>query len=390
MITKKIFLILACFAICIKIFLFLYAEQHVPEAKFQIDTEMYLDSGMVLAEHGVFARKDSKGSLHVEIFRTPGYPLFLGLLRGVIHIPFTGIVFIQILLTIAVACAVYRIAKCFNPNLAYVSALIVLFDLPITIFSLMLLTETLFLFFITLFVYVFVCYMKTKKLTLLLVAAAIVGLATYIRPINYFFGIAIGIFIFYLAFVLKQKKLIVHALVFLLLVYGIIGLWHVRNKHVLGINTFSAMTLTAASYRQNYRDDDIITRQLPPALYYLNAYSRCLMSLMTEPGTLKEFNQGALKFWAKVFGYLWVVFWLIGFLAGVAKAGKNYYYHFFLCVIGYFICASIGGALFGVGYRLRVPMVPCIALVSAYGWSWIAAHRSSSKGKKFPLSGRGA
>ncbi|MBC8388467.1 MAG: hypothetical protein H8E13_10530, partial [Actinobacteria bacterium] len=142
--NKRCFFIILVIALLIKFSLFIYAEAYAPEAKFQFDTKMYLESGLNLATHGIFARQDTKGNFTYETFRTPGFPLFLGVLRGLMKIPFSGIILTQIFLTILVAFITYKAAATFDPRLGYLSAVIVLFDPPVTIFSLMLLSETLF------------------------------------------------------------------------------------------------------------------------------------------------------------------------------------------------------------------------------------------------------
>jgi hypothetical protein len=71
-----------------------------------------------------------------------------------------------------------------------------------------------------------------------------------------------------------------------------------------------------------------------------------------------------------------LVFWLIGFLKGVSKIKKDdFYLQFLLFVVLYFICASIGGILFGVSSRFRVPLMPFIAILSANGWLRLAKRR---------------
>lgn len=378
---KRVFWIIACCALALKLSLFFYAEKYAPHVKFQIDTSMYVESGMALVNHGVFARPDGAGKLVPEIFRTPGYPLFLGILHGIMRIPFAGIILIQMALTFLVAFITYKTALLINSRLGYLSALIVLFDPPVTIFSLMILTDTLFLLCIALFVFVFVRYLKERKIRLLILAAVLAAAATYVRPINYFLGAAVGVFLLYLLICTKQKKLILHLFVFLLAVSCLTGLWHLRNYRVSRNNTFTTMVQLASSYKKSYgRKDDAITQRLLPLPYYLNAVSRCLVSLMTEPGTLKDFNNGTLKFAGKIFGYLWVAFWMAGFLIGISHVENNYYLQFLLCVIGYFVSASIGAILFGVGYRLRVPMVPCLAILSAYGWIWAVSRIRSKSG----------
>ena len=70
-----------------------------------------------------------------------------------------------------------------------------------------------------------------------------------------------------------------------------------------------------------------------------------------------------------------MIFWILGFIIGMIRVKGNIYYQFVLLVCVYFIAASIGGAGLLVGERFRVPMVPFIAVLSAYGWSLIYAKK---------------
>ncbi|MFC1708740.1 ArnT family glycosyltransferase [Candidatus Omnitrophota bacterium] len=377
--NKKFFIVLLI-ALFLKLCLFVYAEIHAPETKFQIDSEIYTQTAGNLVAHGAFTTVyNDDGKYSPELLRTPGYPLFLGIFNGVLKIPYSGIILIQIFLTLLSAFLVYKTAFIIEPRFAYLSALIVLFDPPVTIFSLMLLTETVFLFLISIFMYIFTLYLRDQKLKYIILSALLIAMATYVRPIAYFLGAAIGVFIIYFALRAKFKRLLIHALVFFLIVYSLLGIWHLRNYRFTGRNTFSNITLLAASYREHCRHDDAITKSLPPVLYYLNAGSRCFVSLMTRPGTLKNFNSPVLKDIGKIFGYPWVAFWLVGFLVGISKIRKDIYLQFLLYVVLYFISASIGGILFGVSSRQRVPMVPFIAILSAYGWIWIASRLRSKR-----------
>ncbi|MBL7132261.1 MAG: glycosyltransferase family 39 protein [Candidatus Omnitrophica bacterium] len=373
-VKNKKFIIALLIALAIKISLFIYAEIHAPQAKFQTDSIIYTQTAENLAKHGAFTRHyNDDGSYSPHLLRTPGYPFFLAILHGKMKIPYSGVILIQIVLTILVAFITYKTALNINPRFAYLSALIVLFDSPVTIFSLMLLTETVFLFLISIFMYLFILYLKEKKIKFIILSALIVATLTYVRPVGYFFGIATGVFIIYFMIRMKLKKLLIHLLIFLIIVYSLIGLWHLRNYRVSGKNTFSTVTLLAASYRKVLINNDELTRTLPKIPYYVNVVSRSLVFLMTKPGTLKNFNSPTLKQIGKIIGYPWMVFWLIGFLVGISKVEKNFYLQFLLFVVLYFICASIAGILFGVSSRQRMPMVPFIAILSAHGWIWIAS-----------------
>jgi 4-amino-4-deoxy-L-arabinose transferase-like glycosyltransferase len=373
---NKRFLITLIIALIIKLSLFIYAEIYSPVTKFAFDTTMYDEAARCLIDHGVFARESQEGTFSPETFRTPGYPLFLGVLHYLLKIPFSGVIVIQILLTILIAFITYRTAMNINPNLGYLSFLIVLFDPPVTIFSLMLLTETLFLFIISLFMAAFILYLRNKKIKFIILSALFTAMAAYVRPLAYFLGIAMVIFLIYVLIRTKLKKVIIHTLIFIIITYGLIGLWQFRNYKVTGNKNFTTHFEFSYHYRKNIRKDDAITRSLPPALYYLNAYSRCFMSLITNPGTLKNFDSHALKRIGKIIFYPWMVFWLIGFLVGISKIKRDdICLQFLLFIVLYFICASVGGILFGVSSRMRVPMVPFIAILSANGWIRLAKRK---------------
>jgi hypothetical protein len=379
--SRNKFLITLIIALAIKIFLFVFAQIYAPQAKYQVDSEIYIQTADNLATHRAFTRVyNEDGSYSGELLRTPGYPLFLALLHGIFKIPFSGVIFIQVLLTILAALITYKTAKGIDPKLAYLSGLIILYDLPITIFSLMLLTETLFLFLISTFMFVFILYLKEQRFKFIILSALIITMATYVRPIAYFFAAAICVFMLYLLIRTGNKNIVIHILVLLITVYSLIGIWHIRNHRVGGKNTFSDVTLLAKTYRETIRDDTETTRLLPKAIYYLNAASRSVVKLMTTPGTLKNFNSKPLKRLGKITGYPWVAFWLIGFIFGISKIGKNLHLQFIIFVIIYFIAASVAGILFGVSSRQRVPMMPFVAIISSFGWIWlISLFKKSNK-----------
>jgi hypothetical protein len=75
--------------------------------------------------------------------------------------------------------------------------------------------------------------------------------------------------------------------------------------------------------------------------------------------------------------------WLAGFIAGVAKARRNILLQAYLFIILYFISGSIINIMWLVGERFRAPIMPFIAVISAYGWiSIISAVRSRAADKK--------
>ena len=394
--TKNYFFVVVFLAVVIKLALFIYSEAHYPQAKFQTDTQIYLESGINLVEHGVFAKRDGNGILDREIFRTPGYPVFLGLLHGLMKIPLGDIIFFQIILTLIAAFITYKTAVSVDHRLGYLSALIVLYEPPVTIFSLMLLTEALFLFLISLFMLVFISYLREEKIKWLILSSLILVMATYVRPVSYYLGVVICVFIIYAVRQTSIKKSFAHALIFFIIIYSLLGIWHFRNYQVSSHNTFCYRSnLDYEEISENFsKNDDPFAQKIGPVFNSLNVFSRSLLRLMTSPGSFKDFNSPFLKEVLKILAYPWVVFWLIGFLFGIGKIENNFYpvprnapcfsagggcalgastgsgvyFQFMLWVIVYFICVPIFNIPWSVGPRFRVPMVPFIAILSANGW----------------------
>ncbi len=369
MLNKKYFLIIVCVTIVIKIFLFLFAEIHDPKSKFLQDSASYLETGKILISKGVFAFRDTNGSLHHEFRRTPGYPLFLGVLHGALEIPLGGVVFIQILLTILTALLVYKTAMLIDPELAFLSAGMVLCSPVIFIYSMMILTEPLFLFFITLFMFYFVRYMESGGIKFLIISSLMLVLAAYVRPGGYFLGAAIAAFVVYANVTHDMKKAIWHAFVLLAVVYGLLGIWQLRNYMDFKNPTFCIIFQEDSGFYKNYPGNAGLFAGIMGQLQY---YSRTifygLVSLMTRPGSFKYFHCYTLTIFGKVLGYPWMVFWMGGFLYGITKIGHNRYYQFLMFVIVCFIYGSIIGAIHYLGGRFRIPMEPFIAIISAYGW----------------------
>jgi hypothetical protein len=277
------------------------------------------------------------------------------------RIPLSGIIFLQVLLTILVAWIVYKTALQIDSRIALLSAIIILFDLPITVFALKILTETLFLLLIATFIYTFIRYLKTGRTGFVLLSSLLVAMATYTRPISYFLGGGIAVFILYANVLKNFKKVFVQALIFLLIVYGLVGLWQIRNYRCCNEKFITSVA------KSNFQTYGLVKGPQNNFDYAYESW-RSVLSLMTRPGTLKYFNSKPLAITAKVLAYPWMVLWMVGFLAGVYKMRRNVYYQFLLLVIIYFVGVSVINLSSAVSERFRVPIVPCIAIISAYGW----------------------
>ena len=373
--NSRLFLIVVIVAVVIKLSLFAFAAIYAPQGKMHADSYGYLRLSDTLASRDVFTTQSGSGH---EIFRTPGYPVFLAVFHGLMKIPLDGIILIQIMMTLLAVFIVYKTAQIVEPGIAFLSAVIILYDPPITIFSLAVLTEALFLPLIALFMLFFVLYLKHKKTGHLILSAFILALSAYVRPIAYYLGFIIPFFMLYADRREKFLNSLKRALIFAAVMYSIVGLWQVRN-HIL-CNNFDFCgsdkhNLEKIGLIKSYaRNTDPYTKGMAPLPYYINVTFRSLTSLMTRPGNFKYFKFAPLTVGGLIIGYPWMVFWLSGFIMGAIRSARNIYIQFMLFVALYFIVASVVGQMWAVDPRLRVAMMPFIAIISAHGWMNLKQH----------------
>jgi hypothetical protein len=379
------FLILLCTATLIKLSLFAFVCFYSPQNTIntpasghgyltEADSHGYLILADAIRHDGVFASKDDHGKLQYESFRTPGYPLFLAFFHGILNIPFWGIILIQICLSLAAAMIVYKTAGEIEPRIASLAMAIMLFDISIMVHSLVILTETLFLFFIALYMFVFFRYLKNRRLGMLICSAIIAAVLAYIRPVALYLGLAAGIFILYSGIHTGTKKTFIHAGIFLAIAYGLIGLWFVRNwyhLHTIGFSTILDVNsdehfMLLKSYAWHKESDP---QWYSPFFYYVKTTANGLLNLLARPGSLKYLRYPPINIIGKIFGYPWMIFWLTGFFAGIFHSKKNIYLQSMLWVVAYLITATLIGAVTVSGERLRLPMLPFIAVIAAFGWS---------------------
>ncbi|MBU0468229.1 MAG: glycosyltransferase family 39 protein [Candidatus Omnitrophica bacterium] len=373
--TNRKFIVLIAIALLLKIALFSYVACSARQSMFAPDSEGYIKTGITLITEGKFATENTKGIFIYQLYRTPGYPLFLGILNVFFRIPLIGIVFVQMVLTVIAGYFTYKAALLIDEELAPLSALIVLFDPPATVFSMMLLTEALFLFLISLFMYLFLSFLRTEKIVSLVLSALVIVAAVYVRPVVYFIPVAMAIFLVFVFMRKSPKKAFFNALVFALIVYGMIAPWHLRNIKRFNMNKFCSINNATISeqwgtglYRSYKRNKDPISKGLPPVAYYSNVTARCLFSLFTRPANFKYFGNRAITVVGKVFSYPWIFFWMLGLLVGLSKMKGNTALYFLAFIILYFTTTTVFATMWGSGPRFRVPMVPFMAILSAYGW----------------------
>ena len=381
--VKKYFWIAAAVAVAWKLFLFVFITVHAPTAKLERDSYQYLELVPVLLSQAKFAVQTPSGGLQHEIFRTPGYPLFLAALQGGAKFSLDGVILAQVLLTLLAAWIVYKIAKQIDARIAYLSALIVLWDPVPSIISLRVMSEALFLPMIAAFYLYFIRYLNNGKLRPLLGAALMLVAATYVRPVSYYLGGAVAIFMIYANVPQNRKKCFAQAVLFLAGVYGLLGVWQLRNYLCCGETAFSSVI------QHNFQHHGLLTggqQSLSENLMLtgrnLSAFTRGFFSLLFRPISFKYFNWVPLRILGVILSYPWNVLCAVGLAAGAFKMWKNRSCQFLLWNLFYFCSVTVLNVSTMAECRMRIPVLPCVAILSASGlfFLWgLAVERSCLK-----------
>jgi 4-amino-4-deoxy-L-arabinose transferase-like glycosyltransferase len=383
--SKLLYVVL--FALAIKTALCVFSAVKVPQAKVLVDSHVYLETARTLAFKGVFGQTQSDGGVAVEILRTPGYPLFLAVFHHYLKIPLDGIIMLQILMTVAAALICAKTASLIDERFGFLTAVILLFDLSVTVYSMLILTESLFFLLLSVFLYFSVVYFKDVRLKWAILAALTLAAAVYVRPIGFYLGIVVAVFLAGASWKTNAKRALVHAFVFIMVVYATIGLWLMRNyAQGVGFNFTSVDNAVASTYGliggYERHKEFLPTKLQHEKMWYINATGRGLATLMTKPGSLKYFGSKPLKVAGKVFGYPFNLFVLAGLLIGITRCQKHIPLLFVACVLTYFIGVSLFGVMWREAARFRVSMMPFIAILSAYGWVSFREHLAAQRLKK--------
>ena len=337
----KVFLKIIAAAILIKLFLFTFSTFYAPQHRIDPDSAMYLNTAALFSTTGVFASPSPEGPAKPELQKPPGYPFFLAVLHEWLRLPLAGVVLVQILLTLLAAWMVYRTATLIEPATALLSAIIILYDPTITVISLRILTESLYLFLMACLLFVFTDYLKNGKTQSLFAASLLLVMATYIRPISYFLGGVMAVFVIYANAPRNRKKAVVHALAFFVFVYGLLGLWQLRNYRCCEVTDFATIAktnLTGYGLIHKYFawNHPTLTANLISIVRGVFAGTASFIDFVTLSVSFKYLGWKPLQVLGRVLSYPWLFFWLPGFLVGIYKTRKNILYQFLLVFFLYF------------------------------------------------------
>jgi 4-amino-4-deoxy-L-arabinose transferase-like glycosyltransferase len=208
---------------------------------FGVDTPQYIKPAESLL-HGSFSSSgDFAPAKAAEIFRTPGYPLLLVPAAALHHIVIIGIAE-NLLLALVSAWLVWRIADDLFPasNAPFWATLFYCFEPVGLMCTNTVMSDTAFATAFLLFVWLFVCYLRRPAYTRLALAAAILGFATYIRPVTLYLSLLLGVMLVFWPRRLNWRQRVGTAVLFPLLFLLILVPWKIRNAVVADYKGFTS------------------------------------------------------------------------------------------------------------------------------------------------------
>lgn len=197
------------------------------------DSSGYMILAKNLVEHGVFSLSDVSPYAPSNI-RTPGYPLFLAAVYFIFH-SFVPAIFFGAAVAAFAAPLIYLIAKeVFEEKMAFAAGILTAIE-PLGLFlGVSILTEGIFTPVLFLFIFCFIKYLKKKKLSYLWYSASLLGAATLIRPITFYFWPFAVLFIAYKIGLSDCRTILKNSAVFIIIFFVVLSPWLVRNKIAVG------------------------------------------------------------------------------------------------------------------------------------------------------------
>ena len=175
-----------------------------------------------------------------ELFRTPGYPVLLGIGIKLGQIEFVTIA-LQILLSCVTTYFVFRLAKELfgDERTAVWSALLYSVEPLSLITCSWLLSETLFATLLVAALHFLLVFARQRKRFPLIIAASFFVAAAYVRPIGYFLPLILTVVMLLWSAMRSEWGLVKPSLGFCLISFALLGLWQVRNYRQAGYAGFS-------------------------------------------------------------------------------------------------------------------------------------------------------
>jgi len=204
-------------------------------ALFDSDTFSYLEPGRNLLLHGRFFADGVP-----DLVRTPGYPLFLAItsLAG-----FPAAAVANVLLSVFSIYLVWRIGRtAFDDNrIALCAAWLFAFEPLSVIYSVLLISDTLFLAIFLLSMERLAVFLRERRLRVLVASGLWLAAATYVRPVSYYLPVALALGLLVVLARVPPMRWKAPAML-LISVLPWLAAWQIRNWVETGYGGFSSIT----------------------------------------------------------------------------------------------------------------------------------------------------
>ncbi len=240
-------LAICCVAVCAYTAIFVatkayYHEHGSSYPVLESDAAEYVQLADNLRHHGAFSLATAS-PFSPEYFRVPGYPLFIAIILSLFG-SVDAVIFVQILLTAASCFLIFCIAEKVSGSrfAAYLASGLFVCNPNTILFTLMVLSESLFVFVLLLSVYILICFQKSEEFRFA-ASGLLLGVSVLVRTIAMYMPLCFAILIFFT----KQRSLKRSAILFgvFMCAFALVLLpWVVRNKvesGVFGISSTSAV-----------------------------------------------------------------------------------------------------------------------------------------------------
>ncbi|MDF2522771.1 MAG: hypothetical protein K0R31_412 [Clostridiales bacterium] len=203
-----------------------------------VDIEAYNNSARTILESGIFS---------VGAYHPPVYPLFLAFVYKTFGYSFFTVYLIQSLLGTINTLLIYLIGKqVFGKQIGNLSAGLSLLYWPLTLYSGILLSEVVFLFFLLTGIYLFLKGLENHKIVNFALCGLALALSTLTRSINLLF-LALVPVVYLLMNLRSYKSVIKNILVFITVFCLTLAPWVIRNyimyKAFIPVDTVGGLNL---------------------------------------------------------------------------------------------------------------------------------------------------
>lgn len=208
----------------------------------EVVNNMIIVSDASVYHHLALSVLSKKSFDDFNAYRTPGYPVFIALLYSISSGSVWFVLIIQILLNIISVVLVYKIAAAIFPRkIALLSAFLFAVDISQALYTVQLMTDSLFVFMFLVSAYYLCKSIKENNLLSICLSALFLGIATLVRPISFLFPFVVIFFILVLCN-LKLKMKIVYSLLFGIIFIATISPWLLYNNSKYGETKLSSIS----------------------------------------------------------------------------------------------------------------------------------------------------